>query len=120
MDYATRTWSCFLDGVKAHPGMLHFRDSSANRSSLRLQSGAPEAADAFRVLTPLPGDANTDGVVDAADLVTAARYLSFDPATYDIIGVSNVSVEGATDGDGRPIVTSGDLEHLRGLILGLH
>lgn len=120
LDYAGHVWECYLDGERAHPGVLGFRDNSARPTALRLQSGAPEGADAFRALIPLPGDANTDGVVDAADLVRARQFLAYDPATYDIIGVHNVSVAGATDAQGHLIVTEGDLDVLRGHILGAH
>lgn len=120
IDYGAREWVCYLDGQRAHEGSLGFRDNSATPTGLHLRAGTGEAADALRVLVPVPGDANTDGVVDAADVVAARRYLSYDPATYDIIGVGNVSVEGAVDGEGRPIVTEEDIEHLRGMILGTH
>ena len=69
-NYTTKKWRCYIDESPAPDKDLGFRDDVASLNGFRNFADTASFLDAFRVIPAKKGDANADGKVDAADIVT--------------------------------------------------
>jgi hypothetical protein len=114
LDFATRSYDVFVDGVKRNATPLGFRDNVSRLNGFRNLAENEARFDGFRIVLPEPGDANGDGEVSSADLVKALDYVTYSPDIYDPIFAANV---GTGTQDGRIVVTAEDTDRLARQIL---
>lgn len=78
LDFDAQTWSCYIrelgqSGFETYPE-LGFRNDVSSLKGFRNLAESASDFDAFRVVAPTLGDANGDGVLDAADVVRVTEY----------------------------------------------
>ena len=117
LDYSQKQWECWLAQDRSAGAVLGFRGNSATPTSFTMLAATRERTEGLRIVRHLVGDANVDGLVDAADIIAAENYARYDVATYDVIGASQSAISGLRDADGRPIVTEEDLSAIRQIVL---
>jgi hypothetical protein len=89
-DYTGKKWRCYVDGVQKPASDLGFRDNVTELHGFRNYADTASYLDTFRVLPAKKGDANADGKVDAADVISLIN----DPTgtNMDIIQKDNADV----------------------------
>jgi hypothetical protein len=117
LDYGAKQWECWLAEDRSSGAPLGFRDNAAEPTAFTMLAASPERTEGLRIVRHLAGDANVDGIIDAADIITAEKFASYDAATYDVIGASQAGISGTRDADGRPIVTLDDIVAIRAMVL---
>jgi len=90
-DYGTGKWKCYVDGVQKPASELGFRDNVTELHGFLDFADTPSYLDTFRVLPAKKGDANGDGFVDVADVISLIN----DPngSGMDIIQKDNADVD---------------------------
>lgn len=110
LDFTTSSWDVWVNNEKQNSSPLGFKSGNIDRlSGFKNLAQTQSAFDRFRIVQPIPGDANGDSKVDAADLVALMEILS--NGSDDVI----VRANAAFDGSGTP--TEADVEILAGLIV---
>ena len=109
-DYTGKKWRCYIDGVQKPVSELGFRDNVTTLHGFRNFADTASYLDTFRVIPAKKGDANADGKVDAADVISLVN----DPngASMDIIQKDNADVNSSG------IIDAQDLSALIDRILG--
>ncbi|MCC5875980.1 MAG: hypothetical protein JJU11_07150 [Candidatus Sumerlaeia bacterium] len=111
LDFGTASWDVWVNNEKQNESPLGFKSGNIERlSGFKNLAQTESAFDRFRVVRPIPGDANGDSKVDAADLVALMEIIA--SGSDDVIVAANASF----DGSGTP--TEADLDILTGIILG--
>lgn len=113
LDFEEKAWELWVnDGKRSGEGGFGFRSNQVNNlSGFRQMAQGESGFDGFRVVLPLPGDANGDGAIDAADLVAVIEYLA--EPTGDPILRGNADLTGNGD------VTEDDLDLLAGKLTAM-
>lgn len=108
LDFINQEWSLFVDEEPVRTG-LGFRDTVPTLRGFRNLAGTDSGFDDFRVVLPLKGDSNGDGVIDAADVVRLSEYA--------LAGADSAVLfyQGDITGDGD--VTNDDKQALAALIV---
>jgi len=93
-DYTGKKWRCYIDGVQKPVSELGFRDNVTTLHGFRNFADTASYLDTFRVLPAKKGDANADGKVDAADVISLVN----DPngTNMDIIQKDNADVNSSS------------------------
>jgi hypothetical protein len=89
-DYTAKKWKCYINDVQKPVANLGFRDNVTELHGFRNFADTASYLDTFRVIAGKKGDANTDGKVDAADVISLVN----DPngTGMDIIQKDNADV----------------------------
>ncbi|MCX7000576.1 MAG: dockerin type I repeat-containing protein [Candidatus Sumerlaeota bacterium] len=89
-DYTGKKWRCYIDDAQKPASDLGFRDNVTELHGFRNFADTASYLDTFRVLPAKKGDANADGKVDAADVISLVN----DPngTSMDIIQKDNADV----------------------------
>ena len=91
-DYTSKKWRCYIDEAASPDQDLGFRNNEVTTlNGFRNFADTASYLDTFRVIPAIKGDANGDGKMDAADIVT----LISDPtgSGFDIIQKDNADVD---------------------------
>jgi hypothetical protein len=110
-DYTAKKWRCYIDDVQKPASDLGFRNNVVTElHGFRNFADTVSWLDTFRVLPAKKGDSNTDGKVDAADVISLVN----DPngTNMDIIQKDNA------DMDNNGFIEAPDLTILINNILG--
>ena len=111
-DYTAKKWKCYVDDAQNPVSGLGFgfRDNVTELHGFRNFADTASYLDTFRVLPAKKGDANADGKVDAADVISLINELSV--TSMDIIQKDNA------DMDNNGLIETPDLTILINNILG--
>lgn len=122
LDFNARTWDAYVDGARRNSAPLGFRDNVSALNGFRNLSEAASFFDSFRIVTPLPGDANGDSATDTADIVAALNFLEANVTStnYDPIFAANLDTAQPTgqvdSSTGRRFIDAADVVALADFI----
>lgn len=93
-DYTAKKWRCYVEDAQTPNQDLGFRDNVTELHGFRNFADTASYLDTFRVLPAKKGDANADGKVDAADVISLVN----DPngTNMDIIQKDNADVNSSS------------------------
>lgn len=119
-DYTNKIWFCYINGVLANSAPLGFRDkTTVNKlSGFKNLSDTQSYFDGLMIASAIRGDANGDGVVDAADVVRALDLSRQSPPAIQALFGKNADVANAS-GQALPdgVITQQDYQAIAGLLL---
>lgn len=113
LDFDAKAWELWVEDEKHGPadGFGFRSDEVANLTGFRQMTQGQSGFDGFRVVIPLPGDANGDGAIDAADLMAVIEYLAEEGG--------DPILRGNADLTGNGEVTEDDLNLLAGKLTAM-
>lgn len=119
-DYGKQEWDCYIDGAKQNTAALKFRDTVSKLNGFMNLADTTSYFDSLRVIAPVRGDANGDGLMDSADVVVAVMLANSASVPLDVMFGGNADVAGPL-GQSTPdgVIDQFDVEAIADQILGL-
>jgi hypothetical protein len=115
-DQDNKTWKIWVNdaGVPAgNPATLNFRNNAVTKlNGFKNLAQGESLFDGFRVVKPILGDANGDGIVDASDVIELIDYVTN--------GAPNIILQVNGDINGADGITLADVEALKMRLLAMN